>query len=332
MSLSILKPGILDTLQDGGRHGYASLGINPGGVMDNFAAAAANCLVGNAPGEAVLELHFPAAQILFGSDALISVCGADLSPAIHDEAIPNWQPVMVRRNALLHFQKWKWGSRAYLAVHGGFAINKWLNSYSTNLKAGAGGYRGRALAKDDVLHINKSRLDLCKLVPARQYLHILHWGIPKKNAYERLGKVQLLPGPEWQLLNDASKELLTSSFFSIAPKSDRMGYLLKGLPLRLQQPIEMISSGVDFGTVQLLPNGQLMVLMADHQTTGGYPRIGNVIGADLHKLAQLQPGAEVQFSMTGIQTAEQLLFSQMRDLKIIERSCLDHLNELYARH
>lgn len=332
MSLSIIKAGILDSLQDGGRFGYASLGINPGGVMDGFAAKCANYLVGNSDHEAVLELHFPAAQILFTADALIAVCGADLTPTIHDEIIPNWQPVMVKRNSLLHFQKWRWGSRAYLAVCGGFKIDKWLNSYSTHLKAGAGGYNGRALVKDDVLEIADHGLNICKLIVAKQYFHVLHWGVPQKSVYENPGEIFILPGPEWQLLNDASKQSLTASVFTITARSDRMGYLLDGPPLQLQHSYEMISSGVDFGTLQLLPNGQLMALMADHQTTGGYPRIGNIIGAHLHKFAQLQPGAEVRFSITDMLTAEQLLFSQLRDLRIIERSCHDHLNELYARH
>ena len=332
MALTIIKAGMLDSLQDGGRYGYASMGINPGGVMDSFAAAAANYLAGNSAAEAVIELHFPAAQILFNDDALVAVCGADFSPAIVEEPIPNWQPVMVKRNGLLHFQKWRWGSRAYLAVHGGFKLNQWLGSYSTHIKAAAGGHNGRQLAKDDVLQVNSKRLALCRLVPAKEYLHALPWGVHAENIYAHAGEIFLLPGPEWDLLDAASKELLTTAAFTIAPKSDRMGYLLNGPALQLQQPYELISSGVDFGTVQLLPGGQLMALMADHQTTGGYPRIGNVIGAHLHKLAQLRPGDSFRFQITGMNTAEQLLLSQLRDLRIMERSCHDHLNQLYAQH
>lgn len=332
MSLSILKAGLLDSLQDGGRFGHASLGINPGGAMDGFAASCANYLVGNERDEAVLEMHFPAAQILFTADALISICGADLTPTIHDEIIPNWQPVMVKRNSILYFQKWQWGSRAYLAVCGGFKLDKWLNSYSTNLKAGAGGYKGRALAKDDVLEIADHGLNICRQVAPKHYFQPLHWGVPQKSVYERAGEIFLLPGPEWELLNDESKQLLTGSAFTIAPRSDRMGYLLDGHSLQLRHSYEMISSGVDFGTIQLLPNGQLMALMADHQTTGGYPRMGNIIGVHLHKFAQLQPGAEVRFTIVNMLTAEQLLFSQLRDLRIIQRSCRDHLNQHYAQH
>lgn len=332
MSLSILKAGVLDSLQDVGRFGYASLGINPGGAMDVFAAQCANYLVGNAGDEAVLELHFPSAQILFTTDALVAVCGADFTPTIHDEEIANWQPVMLKRNAVLHFQKWRWGSKAYLAVCGGFKVEKWLNSYSTHLKAGAGGYKGRPLARNDVLETGSHGLNSCGQLAAKHYFQVQHWGVPQWHVYQNAGNMLVLPGPEWELLDHASKQLLTGATFTIGARSDRMGYLLNGDPLQLQNSFELISSGVDFGTMQLLPNGQLMVLMADHQTTGGYPRVATIVGAHLHKFAQLQPGAQVRFGLTDLHTAEQLLFSQLRDLRIMARSCRDHLNQLYAQH
>ena len=152
----------------------------------------------------------------------------------------------------------------------------------------------------------------------------------------------MLPGPEWELLDAVSKQLLLNSEFVIDKRSDRMGSLLNGPALQLQQPMEMISSGVDFGTIQLLPvssagqdekqGGQLMILMADHQTTGGYPRLGNIITAHLPKLAQLHAGSTVRFSITEIDVAEQLLFSQVRDSQILQRSCRDHLTQLHAHH
>lgn len=322
----------MDTLQDAGRYGYAAAGINPGGAMDKYAATVANFLVGNKKDQPVIELHFPAAQIIFQEPALIAICGADLSAAVHDEAIPCWQPVMVKRNSVLHFQKWKWGARAYLAVHGGFKISKWLDSYSTNLKAAAGGYSGRMLKKEDVIELSSTSLDTNKLIASGQYSCAMGWGVYEPSIYTNTPVVLVLPGPEWHMLSESSKKIFKEETFIIDQKSDRMGYLLNGPLLQAQEITEMISAGVDFGTIQLLPNGKLMILMADHQTTGGYPRIGNVIGAHLPKLAQLPPGGEIHFQFTGIHTAEQLLFSQMRDLKIIERSCHERINQLYARH
>ena len=330
MSITIMKAGILDSLQDEGRFGFASMGINPGGAMDRFAAATANFLVGNAANAAVIEMHFPAMQALFRQDALIAICGADFMPTCHDEEIPSWQPVMVKRNALLHFQKWRWGARAYLAVHGGFDTIIWLDSNSTNLKAGAGGHAGRALAKDDVLKLRKGRVDVFRYLDGGD-CRPLHWGVQDRTVYADQGQLLVLPGPEWDYLDETSKELFTNNVFTIAPNSDRMGYRMSGQPLHSTRSVEMISSGVDYGTIQLLPDGQLMILMADHQTTGGYPRIANVIGAHLPKLAQLPPAGEVRFELTNLPKAELLLFSQMRDLKIIERSCQDHIALLYAR-
>lgn len=332
MSLNIIKTGIMDTVQDAGRYGYAAAGINPGGAMDKYAAAIANFLVGNEKDQPVIELHFPAAQIIFQEPALIAICGADLSAAVHDEMIPCWQPVMVKRNSVLHFQKWKWGARVYLAVHGGYKISKWLGSYSTNLKAAAGGYFGRTLKKEDVVKLSSTSLDVNMLVASGQYSCAMGWGVYTPSVYENASQLLVLQGPEWDMLSESSKKIFSESSFTIDQKSDRMGYLLNGPSLQQQDNTEIVSAGVDFGTIQLLPNGKLTILMADHQTTGGYPRIGNIIGAHLPKLAQLPPGGEIHFEFTDIHTAEQLLFSQMRDLNIIERSCHERINQLYAGH
>ncbi|HEY4338125.1 MAG TPA: KipI antagonist, partial [Puia sp.] len=135
MAFSIIKPGLLDTIQDLGRHGFGNIGVNPGGAMDIYAAQVANLLVGNDQHEAVIEIHFPGPQILFEQNTLISITGADFSPTINDEKIPRWQPVVVRKNTVLHFPSLVQGGRCYLSVHGGYCLKKWLNSYSTNLKA-----------------------------------------------------------------------------------------------------------------------------------------------------------------------------------------------------
>lgn len=328
MAISILKPGIADSLQDKGRYGFAAAGINPGGAMDTYAAAVANFLVGNKKEEAVMELHFPAAQLIFHEPALIAVCGADFSAAVHDEPFACWQPVMVKRNSVLHFQKWQWGARAYVAVHGGFNIEKWLGSFSTHLKAGAGGYHGRNLKKGDTIAISSTPFELA----AGMYSAAMGWGLYSMGVYENQSNLLVLPGPEWHLLSNSSKEIFTTSSFTIDRRSDRMGYLLNGPAMQPHEITGIVSAGVDFGTIQLLPNGKLMVLMADHQTTGGYPRIANIISAHLPKLAQTPPGTAIHFELTGIGTAEQLLFSQMRDLAIIERSCHERINQLYARY
>ena len=155
MSLLITRNGLLDTIQDGGRYGYQHLGINAGGAMDSIAMRVANLLVGNDASEAVIEMHFPAAEILFESTVLIALAGADFLATINGEAVPTLHPVMIREGATLRFTRQESGARIYLAVQGGFVAEEWLHSYCTNLKAKAGGFNGRALQKNDRIQLKQ---------------------------------------------------------------------------------------------------------------------------------------------------------------------------------
>jgi antagonist of KipI len=328
MSLTIIKPGLLDTIQDLGRTGYSRLGINAGGVMDRYAAPVANMLVGNDTREAVIEIHFPGAQVLFEQNTLISITGGDFGALINDEPIPLWHPIVVRKNAVLHFPKWQYGSRCYLAVHGGFCVNKWLNSYSTHLKAGAGGFQGRKLEKGDEVPFRETSIYFAGLLKAGKELEVLKWHVDTGNTYTNPNEISILKGNEWDQLTAQSQEHMVEDNFTIHPFSDRMGYQLKGADLIREGNTELVSSGVSFGTIQLLPNGQLIVLMADHQTTGGYPRIAHVISAHLPKLAQLRPSDCIHFKITDIATAENLLIAQQQELNILQRACMERLNHL----
>ncbi len=331
MSLSIIKPGLQDTFQDKGRYGYGSRGINEGGAMDQYAAATANMLVGNESCEAVLEIHFPGPHILFEQNTLISITGADFTPTLNDHPLPLWQPIIIRKNTVLHFPALAHGARCYLAVHGGFEIDKWLDSYSTHLKAGAGGFHGKSLQKGDILHCRESTIYFAGLMKEGKDFMPLNWRAVAGKVYQYPHEIFFVPGNEWNKLTDASREAFTQSNFIIHPSSDRMGYQIKGEELQLKEPVELVSTGVSFGTVQLLPNNQLVILMADHQTTGGYPRLAHIISAHLPKLAQLRPSDSFRFTEVGISKAEELLFSQMQDMAIVKRACFDHLNELVCR-
>jgi len=327
MAFSIIKPGLLDTIQDLGRNGLGTWGINPSGVMDSYAAQIANLLVGNCRHEAVMEIHFPGPQILFEQNTLIAITGADFSPTVNDEAIPCWQPVVIRKNTILHFPALRQGGRCYLSVHGGYCMKKWMNSYSTNLKAGVGGWEGRPLKKGDELPFNENTIYFAGLLKDESNFETLPWRVNVEKTYQYPHEIGFLPGREWHLLTPAAKAGFLENNFLIHPSSDRMGYQLKGAPLTLEQPVELVSSAVSFGTVQLLPGGQLIVLMADHQTTGGYPRIAHIVSAHLPKLAQLRPSDTIQFKLMDNETAEQLLVARQKELHIIQRACLDHLNE-----
>lgn len=324
MAFSIIKPGLLDTIQDLGRHGFGNWGVNPGGAMDIYAAQVANLLVGNDQHEAVIEIHFPGPQILFEQNTLIAITGADFSPTVNDEIIPRWQPVVVRKNTVLHFPSLVQGGRCYLSVHGGYCMKKWLNSYSTSLTSGA----GLPLKKGDELPFNESTIYFAGLLKEQNNFEILPWRVNTEKIYQYPHEIGVIPGHEWAFLSDAAKDSFTEDNYIIHPSSDRMGYQLNGAPLTMKQPVELVSSAVSFGTIQLLPGGQLIVLMADHQTTGGYPRIAHVVSAHLPKLAQLRPSDTIQFKLMDLESAEQLLVSRQKELHILQRSCMDHLNEM----
>ena len=327
MNLIITRAGILDTLQDMGRFGFRHLCINAGGSMDQAAAAMANSLVGNDFNEAVIEMHFPAPEFLFTQPALIAISGADFSATINGKPIPNLHPVLVNSNAVLQFNKNVSGARAYLAVRGGFNISKWLNSYSTNLQIGAGGYHGRRLLLNDRLSYNFSK-QAEDLLAQKEFL-VLPWFSANADGYAINEPVLILPGNEWDQLATSSQKIFKEQPFTISQQADRMGYQLKGETLISDNKNELLSTAISFGTIQLLPNGQLILLMADHQSTGGYPRIAHVITAHHSRLAQMKSRQNICFQFTDIQTAETLYFKQQQDLQQLQNACKLKLEEYF---
>ena len=324
MSLKILKTGMLDTIQDLGRFGYQQFGINPTGAMDRYSAAIANILVGNKPGDAVIEIHFPGPSISFDEPVMIALSGADFDANIEGNSIPLNQPVIINRNRTLQFRSLKNKSRCYLAIKEGMDLLKWLNSYSTNLKAEAGGFSGRRLLKDDIIGLN-DKIHNYKLAdeadPKAIGFKTLPWMANQESGIDVTEGLMILKGNEWDWLDKASQEKFLRNPFFISPNSDRMGYHLASEPLYSTKKMELISSAVNFGSIQLLPDGQLIILMADHQTTGGYPRLGNVISVHLPMLAQMKAGEQIRFNFTDHQTAESLLIKQQQHLQQLEIAC-----------
>ncbi|HEV8080192.1 MAG TPA: biotin-dependent carboxyltransferase family protein [Chitinophagaceae bacterium] len=310
MSLQIIKSGLLDSIQDKGRHGYQHLGINPGGAMDSFSTQAGNALLGKDLYSPVIEIHFPASVILFEKETIICITGADFSPVINQKKIPIDQPIVVNKNSVLQFEKKESGARCYLAVLHKFDLDKWLNSYSTNLVAGAGGFKGRALKIGDIIHF-KNNFEY-KYLAKEKDLSLLPWKTISTQGAKK--EIRFIKGPEWDWLTNDAQKVFAERNFQILNNSNRMGYHLKGNSLKLKEDKQLISSGVTFGTIQLLPNGQMIVLMADHQTTGGYPRIAQIISADLPLLAQRNPGDEIKFYEVEHDFAEQQLIEQHMQL------------------
>ncbi|MBM3416013.1 MAG: biotin-dependent carboxyltransferase family protein [Bacteroidetes bacterium] len=324
MSIQIIKAGILDTVQDGGRFGYQHLGINPSGAMDKYAMYIANALVGNHPEEAVIEMHFPASVFLFGYPALIAISGADFSATINGDPVAHLHPVWVNKNDVLQFHRPVYGARAYLAIAGGLDISKWLGSYSTNLKAKAGGCHGRNLQKGDEILLCQS----FPSTPGQSEFIVLPWKADDQRE-DIPNEIWVLPGHEWHRLTTESKENFTMTSFVITQQSDRMGYRLNNIPLPAMTNEELVSSAVSFGTVQLLPDGKLIILMADHQTTGGYPRIAHAITAHHSKLAQRRAGDKIQFRITEQAIAENLYLQQQQHLQQLRNACTFRLQQYF---
>lgn len=328
MSLLIQKQGLSDTFQDAGRYGYQYLGVNPGGAMDAVAMRIANALVGNDPEEAVLEMHFPAAVIMFEEPVLFSLSGADFLAAIGEEEIPIGHPVLVSAGSILHFRGKQKGARVYLAIQGGFQLTPWLNSCSTHLKTKTGGFKGRALQKKDRIFC-KQTAPIRKPLPDSGFL-ILPW---QANVHEfyRSGKLRFVAGEEYWLLQKSSRQKIEDHPFHISREADRMGYRIKGESLMLESPMEMISSAITRGTIQLLPDNQLIVLMADHQTTGGYPRIGHIISADFPTLAQLDSGGDFSLQQVTLSEAEDVFYQQELNLQLLQNACIFRWKEYFAK-
>lgn len=330
MSIRITKQGIADSIRDAGRYGYQHLGINPCGAMDLIAAQTANLLVGNHFSDAVIELHFPASTFLFNEQAMIALSGANFTATINNVSIPINTPVIIQKNAMLQFKQNIKGARCYLAIRDGFVIDKWLNSYSTNNKAKAGGFEGRYLLKHDEINFRFTE-NYDSVLNAKDCV-VLPWRVDMKAFYSSGNIIRVLAGNEYNLLEDASKKILQSTPFIISTQSDRMGYRMKGAALHLYHNQQLISTGVTNGTVQLLPDGQLIILMADHQTTGGYPRVAHIISADIPKLAQMNPNQKIQLHVVQLHEAEKLLYQQHQHLLQLQNACNFRLKEYLLKH
>lgn len=326
MSLKIISSGLLTTIQDLGRHGYQKEGIIVSGAMDTFALRAANLLVGNNEAEAGIEVTLMGPKILFEERQLISITGGDLSPMIDGEPVKVWRPLRVEAGSLLEFGSPRSGCRAYIAVAGGFDIPKVMGSASTYLHAGFGGLHGKPLQVGDILPI--------KELPEKMepFLHSLSssqsknqgsqtsWSVDSSLyfTYQEPQPIRVLKGPEYGLFSELSQQNFWHMAYQVTAQSDRMGYRLLGTRLALSKPTEILSSAVTFGTVQVPAEGNPIVLMADHQTTGGYPRIAQVISADFSKLAQLSPRNKLQFKEVSLEEAQALYLRQEKNIDKIK--------------
>jgi antagonist of KipI len=316
MSLEIIKPGLLTTIQDTGRYHFRKQGVILSGAMDNVALRIGNILVGNPEEEAALELTFTGPEIRFTQPYLIAITGTLNTPYINKEPISLWKPVYVNEGCVLTFGLPRKGSRAYLTVAGGMNIPKVMGSYATYLRANIGGWHGRQLQAGDVISCKKPMGRTQQLMEEVKTDGLNYrqakWGLASKYypAVKQNQLIRVIRGPEYECLSEESKADLWNKSFQVSTQSDRMGYRLEGNKLSINTPVELISSAVTFGTLQLPSDGNPIILMADHQTTGGYPRIAQVISADISVMAQVLPQQTIRFKEISLQDAQQLYYAQ----------------------
>ncbi|MBP2632217.1 MAG: urea amidolyase related protein [Firmicutes bacterium] len=334
MSIKVISPGLLTTIQDCGRTGYQKHGIIASGVMDRYSFRVANILLDNDENEGALEITFMGPTLAFQADTLLAITGGDLSPTINGEAVPMWRPVLVKKDSVLSFGMMKAGARAYLAVAGGFDIPVVMGSKSTYIRAGLGGFKGRALAKEDLLTTlqTKVQLDKFKAALSKQseqgsfvttpwYFAPAHIPATSENIAVRVTR-----GNQMQHFTDESIQEFFRKPYTVTPESDRMGYRLEGEVVKLTAPLEMISEAVSFGTIQAPPDGNPIILLADRQTAGGYPKFAQVTVVDLAVIAQICPSNTITFVEVSLKEAEVLYLQREAEVKEVKQAIKFYLN------
>jgi antagonist of KipI len=302
MSIRVLRPGLLTTVQDRGRHGFQRVGLCPGGAMDPMSLALANALVGNPPGEAALEITVIGPELVFEEETLVAVCGAEFHGGF-----PHNRPVLAPAGSRFNVGRAVRGARAYVAVAGGFAVDAVLGSRSTFLPGRFGGFEGRALKHGDVLPLREPEA-------ARRFQSLkktrdasVRWSTPPLTLPDREPiLVHVIDGQHFPSFDANSQRAFLDTVWRVAPESNRMGFRLSGPPLGRPQADEILSGPTCLGSVQVPPSGVPIALMADHQTTGGYPRIAEIASADVARLAQLAPGGKVHFARCSLEIAAEL--------------------------
>lgn len=296
MTIEILATGPAATIQDNGRFGYQRYGMPVSGPMDAFAFQAANILVDNPINSAAIEFTAPGLSFVTDKPRLIAVTGYGLRLYINGQEFPSWMSVFVRKNREVHIEKTDEGMWGYLAVAGGFRAKRVMGSRATYLRGGIGGMEGRALIAGDLLKVGKPKVDLTTAA-GRTFLP------ETRPSYTPSPTLRVVLGPQQDFFSAKGIETFLSQDYTISTQSDRMGYRCEGPSIEILTDRSFITDGIVNGAVQVPAGGQPIIMMADHQTTGGYPKIGVVISADLPLAAQTQPGSRVRFVAANIDSA-----------------------------
>jgi antagonist of KipI len=302
----VIKPGLQTTVQDLGRYGFREYGVSPSGAMDSYSLQMGNLLVGNLLGEAALEASLSGPVLLVLHDVSIAICGGDFTPKINNQEITLWKSTVIKRGQTLSFGRVKAGARSYICVAGGIQVPLVLNSKSTYLTGGFGGVDGRALEEGDILYgkprIRRNRFFHAEFTP--EYTNPL--------------TLRIIAGPHKDAFTPFGFETFLTGEYIISPQSNRMGFQLSGPKIEHSSTADIISDAITLGGIQVPSSGQPIILMAEHQTTGGYSRIGSVISTDIPLLAQAKPGTRIRFKEISLESAQNLVIESRNRIKYLD--------------
>ncbi|MCL2873296.1 MAG: biotin-dependent carboxyltransferase family protein [Defluviitaleaceae bacterium] len=305
MTAEIITPGILTIVVDSGRKGFRKLGIPSSGAMDSLAYKTANILVGNDENSAVLEFSLTAPSMRFLSDSVIAITGAEFSPEIDGNPVPMWESIFIKKGSVLSFGMLKSGCRGYLSFAGGIDVPVVMNSKTTFLRAGIGGYEGRALKVSDIITTSAPSKTLRELIGNRI-----------KQVYSYTGEytVRVVLGPQDDFFTNSGIETFLNSSYQVTNQFDRMGYRLNGPQIETKSGSDIISEGIVTGSIQIPGDGNPIIVMEDGQTAGGYAKIATVISSDLHIVAQSKTGDIIRFEGISIEEAHAILVQNTNSL------------------
>ena len=296
-AIEVLRPGLLTTVQDRGRVGYQKFGVPVSGAVDEIALRVGNILVGNPQGAAALEITALGPELRFLADAVVALTGAEVEADLDGRSVPWYQSFRIRAGQALDVRTCTRGLRAYLAVAGGIDVPVLLGSRSTCLVAGFGGFHGRGLAPSDVLRVGAPSAPAANLsgreVPGE-------WR-PRR---ESSATVRVVLGPQDDAFTEEGRRTFLESVYRVSPHADRMGCRLDGPVIAHRSSADIISDWIPPGGVQIPGDGKPIVLLADRQTTGGYPKIATVIGPDIPLVAQSRPGDALRFRAVSVKEAQ----------------------------
>ncbi len=319
MRIRIIKPGILSTIQDLGRNLYLSQAVPVSGAMDTLSVRIANLAIGNDDNAAVIEFTYADAEFMTETDTLIAYAGDGAILQVGELVIPAEKPVFIPAYTSVQLVNNPSGSRTYLSIAGGFGVPEILGSRSTFITAAIGGFNGRSLQLGDTLSsveaISPTTAIIFSLLKSENINHTA-WSIARRMFLPADTKrIRVVPAHEFSWFHGLAIVNFLSLPYTLSMNSNRMGYHLDGEPITRIIKNELLSTAVTPGTIQVTGNGSMVLLMADCQTTGGYPRIAQVAAIDLPLCGQLKPGDTIYFEDISHQNAEMLYIEREHELQ-----------------